>query len=124
MRLTANFSLQEFNKHAEVLPDSVIANIHTLANNLQVLRDEVKRAITVTSGYRSPARNAKIGGARNSKHITGEAADIKVQGMTPREVASVIERLIADGRMLEGGLGIYRTWIHYDIRGTRARWTK
>jgi uncharacterized protein YcbK (DUF882 family) len=127
MRLTANFSLHEFNKHGEIMPDSVTGNIHTLARNLQVLRDEVKRPITITSGYRSPARNAKIGGAKASKHITGEAADIQVQGMTPREVAAVIERLIAEGRMLEGGLGIYRSWVHYDIffdGRNKRRWTK
>lgn len=124
MKLTANFSLSEFNKRNEILPDSVKANIHTLAQNLQVLRDEVKRPITITSGYRSPEHNARIGGAKASKHITGEAADIKVQGMTPSEVAAVIEGLIADGRMLEGGLGIYRSWIHFDIRGKRVRWKK
>jgi uncharacterized protein YcbK (DUF882 family) len=124
MKITANFSMGEFNTRNAILTDSVKANIITLAKNLQVLRDEVKRPITISSGYRSSEHNASVGGARNSRHILGDAADIKVQGMTPRQVADVIERLIKDGRMLEGGLGVYRTWVHYDCRGTKARWVK
>jgi uncharacterized protein YcbK (DUF882 family) len=124
MKLTANFSMGEFNTRNAPLSDSVKANIITLAKNLQVLRDEVKRPIKITSGYRSPQHNASVGGAKNSRHLLGDASDIKVQGMTPRQVADVIERLINDGRMLEGGLGVYRTWVHYDCRGTKARWVK
>jgi uncharacterized protein YcbK (DUF882 family) len=124
MKITANFSMGEFNTRNAILTDSVKANIITLAKNLQVLRDEVKRPITISSGYRSPQHNASVGGAKNSRHILGDAADIKVQGMTPRQVADVIELLIKDGRMLEGGLGVYRTWVHYDTRGTKARWVK
>jgi hypothetical protein len=44
--------------------------------------------------------------------------------MTPKEVAAVIEKLIAAGKMEEGGLGIYSTWIHYDHRNVKARWSK
>jgi uncharacterized protein YcbK (DUF882 family) len=124
MKITANFSMGEFNTRNAILTDSVKANIITLAKNLQVLRDEVKRPITISSGYRSPEHNASVGGAKNSRHLVGDAADIKVDGMTPREVADVIERLIKDGRMLQGGLGVYRTWVHFDCRGTKARWVK
>lgn len=124
MKITANFSLGEFNKANAPMADSVKANIITLAKNLQVLRDEIKIPITISSGYRSPEHNARIGGARASRHIVGDAADIKVTGMTPRQVAEVIERLISHGKMLEGGLGIYKTWVHYDTRGKKARWVK
>ena len=124
MKITANFSMGEFNTRNAILTDSEKANIITLAKNLQVLRDEVKRPIKITSGYRAPQHNASVGGAKNSRHLVGDAADIKVEGMTPRQVADVIERLINDGRMLQGGLGVYRTWVHYDTRGTRSRWVK
>ena len=124
MKLTNNFSLSEFNKHNFTISDTVFQNIFALAKNLQVLRDEVKKPIKITSGYRSPEHNAKVGGVKSSRHITGEAADFKIAGMTPKEVAAVIEKLIAAGKMEEGGLGIYSTWIHYDNRLTKARWNK
>ena len=52
----------------------------------------------------------------------GNAADIVVQGMTPKKVAQFIENLIKEGKMKQGGVGIYDTFTHYDIRGVRARW--
>lgn len=124
MKLTNNFNLNEFNKHNFTLTETVLKNIQELAKNLQVLRDEVKKPIKITSGYRTPQFNLKIGGASQSRHITGQAADLKIEGLTPIYVASVIEKLIAAGKMKQGGLGIYKTWIHYDTRGTAARWTK
>ena len=124
MQLTKNFNLSEFNKHNFALNETVLRNIQALANNLQVLRDEVKKPIKITSGYRSPEHNAKVKGVKNSRHITGEAADFKIAGMTPKEVAAVIEKLIAAGKMEEGGLGTYSTWVHYDHRNVKARWAK
>ena len=122
-KLTKNFSLQEFNsKCGKDIPNEILPNIIELAKNLQVLRDEVNKPISITSGYRSPEHNAKVKGAKNSQHIKGTAADIKVKGMTPKEVALVIEGLIEQGKIKEGGIGIYRTWVHYDIRGKKARW--
>ena len=122
-KLTKNFSLQEFNsKCGRDIPNEILPNIIELAKNLQVLRDKVNKPISITSGYRSPEHNAKVKGAKNSQHIKGTAADIKVKGMTPKEVALVIEGLIEQGKIKEGGIGIYRTWVHYDIRGKKARW--
>jgi uncharacterized protein YcbK (DUF882 family) len=123
MKITNNFNLEEFDsKCGREMPSQVVTNIIELAKNLQVLRDEVKKSIQITSGYRSPEHNAKVKGAKLSQHITGMAADIKVAGMTPKQVAEVIERLIAEKKMKEGGIGIYKTWLHYDHRNTKARW--
>jgi uncharacterized protein YcbK (DUF882 family) len=124
MKLTNNFNLNEFNKHNFPLNETILRNIQELAKNLQVLRDEVKKPIKITSGYRDSSFNKKIGGATQSRHITGQAADLKIEGYTPKQVAAIIEKLIASGKMKQGGLGIYSTWIHYDVRGTAARWTK
>jgi uncharacterized protein YcbK (DUF882 family) len=124
MKLTNNFNLNEFNKHNFALTETILRNIQELAKNLQVLRDEVKKPIKITSGFRDPSFNKKIGGATQSRHITGQAADLKIEGYTPKQVAAIIEKLIAAGKMKQGGLGIYSTWIHYDVRGTKARWTK
>ena len=124
MKLTTNFSLSEFNKRNYNVPTDVLRNLIELAKNLQVLRDEVKKPIKITSGYRPAELNAKIGGATKSRHITGEAADFKIEGYTPKQVAAIIEKLIAEGKMKQGGIGTYSTWTHFDVRGTKARWTK
>ena len=124
MKLTTNFSLNEFNKRNYNVPTDVLRNLLELAKNLQVLRDEVKKPIKITSGYRPAEHNAKIGGVTKSRHITGEAADFKIEGYTPKQVAAIIEKLIAEGKMKQGGLGTYSTWVHYDVRGTAARWAK
>ena len=124
MKLTTNFSLSEFNKRNYNVPTDVLRNLIELAKNLQVLRDEVKKPIKITSGYRPAELNAKVGGATKSRHITGEAADFKIEGYTPKQVAAIIEKLIAAGKMKQGGLGTYSTWVHYDVRGTAARWAK
>lgn len=125
MKLTKNFLLAEFqSKCGRSMPDDVRQNIQKLANSLQVLRDHLGKPITINSAYRSPEHNAKIGGVRNSQHVLGRAADIAVQGMTTRQVAAEIEKLIASGQMLQGAIGIYPTFVHYDIRKTRVRWSK
>jgi uncharacterized protein YcbK (DUF882 family) len=122
-KLTKNFSLEEFKcKDGSDIPNNALSNIIELAKNLQVLRDALGKSITITSGYRSQKHNAKIGGVKNSQHVKGTASDIKVKGMTAKEVALVIEGLIASGKMKEGGIGIYPTWVHYDIRGVKKRW--
>ena len=123
MELTKNFSKKEFDsKDGAQMPDAVLVQITRLACNLQRLRDVVRRPITINSGYRSPSHNKAIGGVANSQHVQGKAADIVINGMTPKQVADVIEGLIKDGEMLQGGIGIYNTFTHYDIRGQKARW--
>lgn len=125
MKLSTNFSLHEFESADGTAPNGdVLKNLTELAKNLEVLRKHIGQPIRITSGFRSKEHNAKIGGAPASSHILGMAADIQVAKMKPDDVAKAIELLIANGKMKEGGLGIYRTWIHYDIRGTKARWKK
>jgi uncharacterized protein YcbK (DUF882 family) len=121
--LTKNFSLTEFTCHdGTEVPDELKPNVKELAENLQVLRDELKEPIRITSGYRTPAWNKKIGGEKNSYHMKAMAADIVVSSKTPKQLAAIIERLIKEGRMKQGGLGVYPSWIHYDVRGVKARW--
>lgn len=125
MKLSENFSLDEFkSKDGTSFPAEVVENLSTLAVQLQALRDEVKKPITITSGYRSKEHNLKIGGALDSYHVRGMAADIQVSGMTPKQVYDTIEKLIKEGKMMEGGLGLYKGWVHYDHRNKRIRWKK
>lgn len=123
MQLTKNFNLSEFaSKDGAITPPIVIEKLKLLANNLQVLRDYLGKPITINSGYRSPLHNVKIGGAKNSQHLFGKAADIVVEGYTPKQVFDAIETLQAQGKMSIGGLHAYNTFVHYDIRGHLARW--
>lgn len=125
MQLTENFSLPEFaSKDGAAFPEEVKTNLAELAKNLQVLRNHFGRAVTVTSGYRSPAHNIRIGGASDSFHVRGMAADLQIAGVAPRLVYNAIELLIKSGKMKEGGLGLYSGWVHYDIRGRKIRWDK
>ncbi len=123
MKLEENFSLSEFKcRDGSDVPDELMDNVCLLAKNLQVLRDHVGRPVRIISGYRSPKYNRKIGGARKSQHMVAKAADIKIKGMTPAEVKAVIVELIKEGKMHVGGIGLYTTFTHYDVRGWNARW--
>lgn len=123
MKLTENFSLHEFRcKDGTDVPDELMSCVQELAENLQVLRDHIQKPIVIISGYRSPKYNRKIGGARRSQHMSAKAADIIVKGMTPDEVKAEIVQLIKDGKMKKGGVGLYTTFTHYDVRGRNARW--
>jgi len=123
MKLTKNFSKSEFeSKDGSVMPEKVLANIKKVAYYLQIIRDHLNASIKINSAYRSPKHNAKIGGAKNSQHILGNAADIVVAGYTPEEVFNVIETLVASGDLPEGGLHAYSNFTHFDIRGKKTRW--
>jgi uncharacterized protein YcbK (DUF882 family) len=121
LQITKNFNISEMEYYDRV-PPNLIAAASELLTNLQVLRDALGKSITIMSGYRSPERNATVGGAKNSQHMQGNAADIQVAGITPLIVYETCEKLIKEGKMKQGGLGIYDTWVHYDTRGVKARW--
>lgn len=126
MKLTNNFSLSEFKckcGKCEMLPE-VLKNISELAKNLQVLRDYIKEPITINSGYRCEAHNmsSKVNGSKNSQHLFGKAADIRVSGVSSLQVNKTIEQLVKDGKIKIGGLGLYNTFNHVDIRSNKARW--
>lgn len=91
--------------------------------NLLLKLEELRRAIgnkpiVVTSGYRCPTHNKAVGGAANSQHKYGKAADIKARGMTPRQLGPYAEQVFHNG-----GVGLRgATIVHVDTRGYRARW--
>ncbi|BAQ92738.1 Uncharacterized protein conserved in bacteria (COG3108) [uncultured Mediterranean phage uvMED] len=121
--MTKNFSKSEFeSKCGREMPEEVYHNVVKVANQLQYLRDYLNKPIKVNSAYRSPEHNAKVGGVPKSQHLLGKAADIVVSGIKTEFLYQYIEDAISNGEMLQGGLGLYDTFVHYDIRGTKARW--
>jgi len=124
MKLTKNFTRQEFDcNDGAPVPAQYMDNCKKVAINLQALRDHLKEPVLITgSGYRTPAHNKKAGGAKNSQHLYANAADINVRSKSPAQLAAVIEDLIKAGKMEQGGIGIYPGFVHYDRRGTKARW--
>ena len=86
MYLTKNFSLNEMcrSNTARVmgLPNvpnaEQIKNLQQLCENVLLpLRDHLGEPVVINSGFRSQAVNIAVGGAKNSQHMKGEAADIK-----------------------------------------------
>ena len=123
LRLSANFELAELQVSQtasrrglpNVAPPEAVAELQRLVTLiLQPLRDRIARPIVVLSGYRSPEVNAAVGGAKNSAHMRGQAADIIVPGMTPLDVcrAIVAWQLPFDQLIYEFGPG---GWTHVAV---------
>ena len=123
-KLSANFTVAEFackDGSDPVFVDSSLAAL------LQKIRDHFGRPVVITSGYRTAAHNAAVGGSKSSQHLLGRAADIQVAGVSVEDVASYAEALMPDW----GGVGRYpikagraRGWVHVDTRPNKSRWTQ
>ena len=87
---------------------------------LEHLRKIINAPIHVNSGCRCEKHNASLkGSSPNSQHKLGKAADIVVKGLSPSVVAGIAE---AVPEFDSGGIGIYGTFTHVDVRNGRARW--
>jgi len=127
-----NFSFAELEFYSRI-PSELIPNATTLLKNLQALRDACGKPIVIRSGYRDESRQAIVNEkVKKSQHSLAAASDITIKGMTPKEVANLIEKLISEKKMDEGGIGVYSDFVHYDCRcnltvakdfpTARARW--
>jgi uncharacterized protein YcbK (DUF882 family) len=122
-KLSKNFDWKEFeSKDGAVMPEDIKKNIQALVKDLEVIRSALGKPMRISSGYRSPAQNEKVGGKSQSYHMKGMAVDFYVPTLTTKQIRDVIETLISQGKIKQGGLGTYPTWVHYDNRGTKARW--
>lgn len=116
--LTKNFSLKEFDCRCGcAMPKGARVAVSALATQLQILRDDLKKPIIVTSGYRCVAHNYNVGGAARSFHLAGMAADVVVIGISPVQLQVFIKKKIRSAEMAAGGLKAYSSFVHYDIRG-------
>ena len=114
-KLSTNFRVKEFACSDGSDPIFVAPE---LVKVLQSIRTHFGKAVTITSAYRTPTRNKAVGGTTYSQHQYGTAADIKVKGIAPKTVAQYAEKLLPKS----GGIGIYPTFCHIDIRESKARW--
>ena len=109
-----NFTVKEFACSDGSDPVFIAPELVTV---LQEVRDHFGK-VTITGPYRTPPQNKKVGGATYSKHQSGTAADIKVAGATPKEVATYVKKLMP----YKGGIGIYGSFTHVDVRTVKSRW--
>lgn len=113
-KITNNFKVSEFKS------DSKIVLIHhTLPIALQMIREKVGKAVNLTNAYRTEAHNKRVGGASNSYHLYGMAADMYVNGYTPEQLAKVIDSLFPTtyGIIAYPKKGI----VHFDVRAKKYR---
>ena len=114
-KLSTNFRVREFSCKDGTDPIFIDSE---LVSVLQKIRSHFGKPVTITSAYRTPHHNEKEGGTLYSQHIYGKAADIKVSGVAPKKVAQYAETLLKN----YGGIGIYSTFTHIDVRSTKSRW--
>lgn len=114
-QLSANFKVREFACQDGSDPIFIAP---ALVEVLQKIRSHFQSPVTVSSGYRTPGHNKKVDGAAYSQHLYGAAADIQVKGVSPEKVAAFAETLLEG----TGGIGVYRTFTHIDVREKRSRW--
>lgn len=114
-----NFTISELcvsNKARELGIKNIPTDAQTMNNLfylitecLQPLRDKLKKPVIVTSGYRCPQVNKAVGGVANSQHMTGQAADIHVNGMRPQQL---IDFIVKSGIVWDELINEYDSWVH------------
>jgi len=134
--VTAHFNIEEFRSGDGVqYPEDWRGRLEELCDQLEIIRRTVGRGdqdaarLIVTSGYRTPAHNASVGGAEASGHCQGRAADIVAwrragggewEACLPDALARIITQLRDLKTLPLGGLGWYGSFTHFDIRGVEA----
>lgn len=116
-----NFTWAEATKNGTRIPvnQNIVENILAIADVMDEVRELFgNRPITVTSWYRDPVTNRRVGGSSRSRHMVGDAVDFVIQGIRPSEV----QRRLDPWWGSRGGLASASSFTHIDKRGYRARW--
>ena len=129
-RLSKHFVVEEFDCHdgTKVMKRDYNGLEYLCRQFLEPLRAKYG-GVTINSGFRTVAYNRKIGGASRSEHVytihdgNDQAADIRCARGTPREWRNFLAGIRAKKRGGRGGLGLYSTFVHCDIRDYKADWT-
>lgn len=126
-KITPHFSWWEFDCSCGCkMPGHVQQNIRVLCDALEA---SVRKLgpVTITSGYRCESHNKSVGGAQNSRHLTGEAADLTVVNHSAEYLAGFLRSCMLANIIPIGGLGLYKVhpnMVHYDVRGRYAVWKR
>lgn len=108
-KLTKHFKVKEF---ACKDGSQVIFIDDYLVSILDILRNKLGKPVIINSGYRTPEWNKKCNGAKYSYHMRGMAADIRIDGMSAKEIANKLNEIVPD----ECGIIVYSNWVHFDVR--------
>ena len=114
-QLSTNFKSTEFDCHGSGCCSETLID-EKLVRFLQKIRNHFGKSVHINSGYRCKTHNAKVGGASKSNHMDGEAADIRIDGITPLKVAQYAEYI---GVL---GIGVYSWGVHIDTRTSKYFW--
>lgn len=124
MNLTNNFTLNELiysttaekNKINNTPSQPVIKNLKALCENvLQPLRNNLGCPIVITSGFRCAVLNKRVGGASNSQHLYGQAADLVVPQKNLKDVFNYIKAHLPYDQLLYE-YSKRDKWIHVSYR--------
>lgn len=115
VKVAENFKVKEFKSRN----NKIVLIHHNLPVALQMIREKLGKAINLTNAYRNETHNKSVGGASNSYHLYGMAADIYVNGMTPNELAKAIDSLFPTTFCVISypKKGI----VHFDVRSKKYR---
>lgn len=102
-------------------PRELWSNGKSVARVADRLRQKFGSPLIILSGYRSPAYNRAIGGARSSQHLQFAALDLAPSNGRVRELFDAAHEMRAAGTF-RGGIGRYPSFVHIDIRGVNADW--
>ena len=103
-------------------PEAFRTNIDRTVRAVNAIHRAYTPGVRIVSGYRSPAYNAAVRGALRSQHLQGLAVDMVPLDGDVSGLNQAVLALIQSGALSEGGIGLYRTFLHYDLRGSKARW--
>jgi len=122
MNLTENFTLEEMShsnmavrKQIKNVPDEkAAANLKQLAETiLEPIRKELGVPIRILSGYRCPTVNKLVGGAVNSQHMLGQAADTAAVGMDTETFYKAVKKLVKEKKIVCGQvIQEFNAWVH------------
>lgn len=122
MRITNNFTLEEFTKSetADKLGinntpnQDILDNIKFMAEQLQLVRNTYKKPIYITSGFRCEELNNAVKGSKTSFHRLGLAVDIN-QGSRAKNkhLFELIKSLMKVGLLVDQLINEQNySWIH------------
>jgi zinc D-Ala-D-Ala carboxypeptidase len=126
MKITEHFTLEEFTRSTTAsrlkinnsVPENLMPNVQLTAIKLELARKALGKPIIITSGYRCPVLNAKVGGVATSAHTQGLAVDFKSSFGTPKEIC---QQLVDAGVQFDKLIQEHNQWVHIGFSLTNNR---